>query len=997
MNSAQFQGSAKSTPFAPLQAPDLTDDMRQQSNDQLRWMREDRQMIIDDRRQYAAALDRQMRDNQSIREKDLDNLAGLSKTLTDTLLQVKKDTNQRQQEEGLMLYYETGLPLEQAEQFDKDEQTLAEARDKTNEFADRQARSGAPPEILDKIRGLSGWKKYGYLIGLAQDAGLKWGEYLDNALMKDNETQVDLGGRVITPSQVTDKAEMVAVATVLRKKFMRENGLTGANPALLNKYLFPNMKQGEAGVISARHTAMVSAQAQETLDEQDGILTTGLMSQGDPGTAFNAYVSNLRSVFDPKTRSPLGPGGARDRALGVIEALARDGQIDPSILEKVQNTLIPGSSTETWGGKFPQKFLGLQDAIRAGKEADLAADDREEARADEEQVKQLIALGEQKGGYTQAEIEQIRSQYNLAGKPIPGDLERLLTVEQKSDRAARDYLNRALADGRGITEQELRSGGYSPEIILEYQGRVRSFEQNVANNDSFKAGEKALHQRLLNLTLDSTPQGSRPHWTLELAKSKASELLRTETLRGVQSGMSPSAAAQAAVLAVEKLIVEGQPTTSGAGKGPFAVAVDKSNPQAAVPNGGFVGLLGGVRGLSQQKEAEFNRIYHQVQANRAGGRFLDMPLIGPSDLAQLEQLRENPSLAMPASVLYLSQVSRTNSPWDVADRQLKAAGRQPLTRPPQVQWSDSIDPRLKALLIFSPSHNRTQRAYSGTAWNPAKVPKGYGVFVERAAKKYGLDPAILAGLIQVESSWNPSAASGRGPVGLTQINTDTLADGGITAADRLNPEKSIMAGARILSQRLQATNGDLTLALRSYNMGLGGALRNPGGYPGDSESKEYPGKVLRAAAAYGYGFGEGSPFRRQDTMNPRLAYRIGNLGYGSTGPHLDVKPVQPGSLDGQSGRGLPAYKAGTLDPYVLVKRNGKLVPLSKGSTTTDNDAKHRARKSFGHDYAAPDGTEVYLRNGARVAGTYKGDGGTDHTIIELPDGRRFQFLHGRNA
>jgi hypothetical protein len=971
--------------------------MRQQSNDQLRWMREDRQMIIDDRRQYAAALDRQMRDNQSIREKDLDNLAGLSKTLTDTLLQVKKDTNQRQQEEGLMLYYETGLPLEQTEQFDKDEQTLAEARDKTNEFADRQARSGAPPEILDKIRGLSGWKKYGYLIGLAQDTGLKWGEYLDNALMKDNETQVDLGGRVITPSQVTDKAEMAAVATVLRKKFMRENGLTGANPALLNKYLFPNMKQGEAGVISARHTAMVSAQAQETLDEQDGILTTGLMSQGDPGTAFNAYVSNLRSVFDPKTRSPLGPGGARDRALGVIEALARDGQIDPSILEKVQNTLIPGSSTETWGGKFPQKFLGLQDAIRAGKEADLAADDREEARADEERQEQIIAYAEQNGGLTEAAKEEIRTAYQLAGKPLPSAIDGLLTVEQKSDRAARDYLDSVLASDRGLTMQELMSGGYSPKVILAYKDQVRTFETGIRNNETLQAHEKAV-QALLEQNLRVTyATGQRPDWTLQIAQSKAVSLLRDTTLRNVRNGMKPDQAANEALEEVKKQIDAGLPKNGSVGI--FRIPGDPGNPTVPKVNGAYVGLLSGNTAESQRRAAEMSRLKAKVDAYRPSLNTLleTQQIISDEDLKILERIRGNPSVGFPASILYLARETRNLGPWDIADKQLIKVGRDPLTRPPQVQWSDSIDPRLKSLLNFSPSHNRTQRAYSGTAWNPAKVPKGYGVFVERAAKKYGLDPAILAGLIQVESSWNPSAASGRGPVGLTQINTDTLADGGITAADRLNPEKSIMAGARILSQRLQATNGDLTLALRSYNMGLGGALRNPGGYPGDSESKEYPGKVLRAAAAYGYGFGEGSPFRRQDTMNPRLAYRIGNLGYGSTGPHLDVKPVQPGSLDGQSGRGLPAYKAGTLDPYVLVKRNGKLVPLSKGSTTTDNDAKHRARKSFGHDYAAPDGTEVYLRNGARVAGTYKGDGGTDHTIIELPDGRRFQFLHGRNA
>jgi hypothetical protein len=46
------------------------------------------------------------------------------------------------------------------------------------------------------------------------------------------------------------------------------------------------------------------------------------------------------------------------------------------------------------------------------------------------------------------------------------------------------------------------------------------------------------------------------------------------------------------------------------------------------------------------------------------------------------------------------------------------------------------------------------------------------------------------------------------------------------------------------------------------------------------------------------------------------------------------------------------------------------------------------------DYAAPAGTPVRLKNGAQVVEAFKGEEGTDHLIIELPDGRRFQFLHG---
>ena len=134
-------------------------------------------------------------------------------------------------------------------------------------------------------------------------------------------------------------------------------------------------------------------------------------------------------------------------------------------------------------------------------------------------------------------------------------------------------------------------------------------------------------------------------------------------------------------------------------------------------------------------------------------------------------------------------------------------------------------------------------------------------------------------------------------------------------------------------------------------------------------------------------------FRLARGSSSGAVYVVDSLGYGSTGPHIDVKPVRPGTT--QTYRNLPTYRQGDLDRFVdIALPDGRKGPLSRMSTTTDDDAAHQARGSFGHDYAAPQGSRVLLKNGARVVGSFKGDQGTDHLIIELPDGRRFQFLHG---
>ena len=47
--------------------------------------------------------------------------------------------------------------------------------------------------------------------------------------------------------------------------------------------------------------------------------------------------------------------------------------------------------------------------------------------------------------------------------------------------------------------------------------------------------------------------------------------------------------------------------------------------------------------------------------------------------------------------------------------------------------------------------------------------------IDAAAQKYGLDPAVLRGLIHQESNFDPNARSGAGAVGLTQLMPGTAA------------------------------------------------------------------------------------------------------------------------------------------------------------------------------------------------------------------------------
>jgi soluble lytic murein transglycosylase-like protein len=127
------------------------------------------------------------------------------------------------------------------------------------------------------------------------------------------------------------------------------------------------------------------------------------------------------------------------------------------------------------------------------------------------------------------------------------------------------------------------------------------------------------------------------------------------------------------------------------------------------------------------------------------------------------------------------------------------------------------------------------------------APSSYAPLIDEAAAEYGIDPAILTGLINQESGFNANAVSSAGAEGLTQVMPENFAADGIT--DPFNAEQSIFGGAKQLGADLSQFGGNVVDALAAYNAGSA-AVEQYGGVPPYAQTQNYVSDILSYAQQY---------------------------------------------------------------------------------------------------------------------------------------------------
>ncbi len=117
----------------------------------------------------------------------------------------------------------------------------------------------------------------------------------------------------------------------------------------------------------------------------------------------------------------------------------------------------------------------------------------------------------------------------------------------------------------------------------------------------------------------------------------------------------------------------------------------------------------------------------------------------------------------------------------------------------------------------------------------------YDNIINQAAGYYGVDKNLIKSVILTESAANDKAVSSAKAKGLMQLIDSTASEMGVS--NSFDPRENIFGGTKYLSEMLRKYDGNVRLALASYNAGPENVDKY-GGIPPFDETQSYVKRVI---------------------------------------------------------------------------------------------------------------------------------------------------------
>lgn len=996
MDQVNYKGYARSVGFDPVKAP--TEGLRQMAarDDRIiRGMDKNRQEIKQVRDQYGASLERKLNAEQQDRDKNyrwkqqlrenrfkaqqannqtriksaatkgdnavsmLEGLTQFSSTIAETVTEIKKQQDDQATLDGYMEVMENGgISPQQQANIDNTQALLNQAGEAQDKIVDGlQARNVNPSVVTqlltgNKARDIGRVKAHMEIITAQFPAFLQ----------EQYEQQ-----------KLHTAAERAAATPQLLETYLKQNQVFGLRYEFMGESLMKMRGSINAQVESARRSDVANQSSMMRDDATSNFIRT------KDGAALTEAFNMISRSYDSDGRTPMGRTAAKNEIYKLLSdtTLFSDADVD-RILGEAQ------TDQGSWRDRFPRDYDNLISQRTDDTEREFQAKDTQERRKGKEAEKGLLDWVKNEWDGSEETLKSIIQKAKEEGIPT----ERLqVYLANTNEQQNEDYWNelfQAAAEDGTLDSEDVNAPGVPFEVREKWATAAKGMSD--ARNDAGVSKEevKSEFSTALKFNLRGESTAREAHFSHVSATNFAlKEYYRRLKSYSKNGTMSPSEAAQKARTDVLNMIQNKS--------GPFTVtgSIDAEGTQAFYNKftpGNHAGAATGLKAINTAAAAaEFSK--DPTVMNRAN-------LVSTGVIANIAQrLEAGGGVSIPPVFHEYAKASKGQyTAEDIVNAQLTKHGYTQQIQPGAVQSvKQSInDPRLQRIFEANRlTQDNLNTAIIGSGNAPATVRVGTSGFQDVIAlgQASGFQfPQVMAGMWALESGWG-KYHSGKNNV----FNIKDFSGGGtLKNGSRWRDYGSVLESAQDFTELMKD---------KRYAPGLAKA-RTPrqaleaiaaAGYAGGEST--YVDKVLRVMRGQGVNVDQpfattSSPTRNQGHMTPTLAYITSDIGPTSTGEHLDVKDVTGAR-----------FQENALDNFVEVA-DPEFGRISLGSLKQklpgrgDSFDQHLARGSHGIDYPTAKGSKLFIKNGARVVSKTSTVHG-DKVVIQLPDGRRFSFLHGK--
>ena len=931
------------------------------------------------------------------------SLAAQLGTFSDSLLKKGLEYKNQLNEQELVDEYNKalvdGLPSTRLVAQSMNEAELKLAGEATEGIADAMSAGGTDQYQVQQVRSGNKWRDYGRLKAYSEMVAAQYPLWLEMELAKLGE-----GG--------LDPLTRAAAIEALQIEYLKQNKLYGLSADFLGPMFTKMRAANQQSIVEAKNNFAKQSSNYNLQDAKNVLIT-----ERSPQALTDVFKAASRVTSDGKTM--LGPNNGVTQVYDMFNDI--DVWADQDEVEfLLKNTFTTDQPNVSWWDRHPGKRIRLM-AERERKLSEAAAATRQaENRRGKQAELQAIGLLQSYADNGQNISEEQGKQLigEFAGLNYPtSNLQKWLDANNASAVQKREWkavLERMWVDG-DMTLRFLKENLAIPPSLRKTYVDLLSGEQatGVKRNDAREVLARKIRQ---SIGLDNTTQELDDTGLLAIEaafsdyQTKLASYLRT---------MDPIAAQQRALDEVRTKIEEedGQfkvdrssSRTRGDGEMEGRGSTINTNFFPA-----FEPFADG-RGTKPPKINFTGEIERSgVSVFQKGGTFAY--LVPTETLNYINQRAKSfRRFEIPAVYFQAANAMTANDPegkryivWDIFDMNLAAAFGK---APPRVPLaSDGIPGLLQDSRLLDILERPTVEAQKVAILNSdiskysSGDPRGQGVII--LAAQLGVDPLDLAAIFSFETGGTldpnqPGLGAAAGRRGLIQAGPNEMSAYGLGKGTWQSEMDGIY---RYLTARGAKPGMGLEDLYAIVNGGNVNAGNTPDGNGTVARSPETLEQLMihreQAAKTLGLVPSSEDPYMDPMYMSPTLLHfhTAGGITNGGWSEHSDIKQWDdPNTPEDEFGQ---RFEVDELDEYIFFNdpEHGS-VTLSElrdlvGVTPGMNYGAPRSYgPHLGWDYPTKAGTKLYLRNGARKISSEVTSNNGVRTIIKLPDGRYFAFLHG---